>query len=255
MEETIMANVVFNFHNDTVLVTGGTRGLGFGISKKFVESGAEVIALYLNDDDAAQKAVAELSKIGKFTAVKADVSDEDRMIEVFKGIEKVDYLINCAGISYEDDIVKLPMKDVRAVFETQIFGKIIACKCAFPLLKKSNHPRVVNLASRFATKPLPGAIPLCASEASIVMFTKTLAMEWAEHGIRVNSVSPSLTVGTGSFYAFYSDEDAEREGLKNPIGRLGKMEDTANAVAWLCSDAADYVNGENINVSGGILYK
>ena len=250
-----MGNVSYNFSGDVVLVTGGTRGIGLGISKKFVESGAKVIALYLKDEAAAQKAMDELSVLGKFIAIKADVSDEERMKEVFADISKLDYLVNCAGISIEDWIINLSMNDVRAVFETQLFGKIIACKCAFPLLRQSKHPRVINLASRFATKPLTMAIPLCASEAGIVMFTKTLAMEWAQYGIRVNSVSPALTTGTGSYYEFYTDDDADREGAKNPLGRLGKKEDTANLIAWLCTDEAEYINGENVNISGGILYK
>lgn len=250
-----MGRATFDFRGDTVLVTGGTRGIGLGVSKMFLKSGAEVIALYLNNDKEAEKAKLELSYIGKYTAIKADVSDEEKMKDVFSKINKLDFLINCAGVSYEDDIIKLPMSDVRAVFETQLFGKIIACKYAFPLLQKSDHPKVINLASRFATKPLPGAIPLCAAEAGIVMFTKTLAMEWAQYGIRVNSVSPSLTEKTGSYYMFYTDEDAVNEGKKNPIGRLGKSEDTASFIAFLCTDEAEYCNGENINVSGGILYK
>ena len=235
------------------VVTGGTRGLGYGISKGFLKEGVKVIALYRSDDESAMKAKSELSQYGDFSVIKADVSDEKRMQEVFSGLDQLDYLVNCAGISHEDDIIKLPMDKVRAVFETQLFGKVIACKCAFPLLRKSSYPRVVNLASRFATKPLPGAIPLCAAEAGIVMFTKTLALEWAEYGIHVNSVSPSLTVNTGSYDAFYTPADADEVGKKNPSGRLGKQEDTSNLILFLCSKCADYINGENVNVSGGIL--
>lgn len=235
------------------LVTGGTRGLGYGISKGFLEQGAKVIALYEKNDKKAEEATAKLSVIGNYSAIKVDVSNEDAMKSVFRNIETLDYLVNCAGVSYEDDINKLPMDQVRAVFETQVFGKIIACKCAFPLLRKSEYPRIINLASRFATKPLPGAIPLCASEAGIVMLTKTLALEWAPYGIHVNSVSPSLTPQTGSYDAFYSPEDAIEVGKRNPSGRLGTYEDTANAILFLCSKNADYINGENLNVSGGIL--
>lgn len=235
------------------LVTGGTRGLGYGISKGFLLEGVKVIALYKSDDESAQKAKNELSQYGDYSVIKADVSDETRMLDVFSQFDRLDYLVNCAGISFEDDIIRLPMDQVRAVFETQLFGKIIACKCAFPLLKKSSYPRVINLASRFATKPLTGAIPLCSAEAGIVMFTKTLALEWAQYGIHVNSVSPSLTVNTGSYDAFYTPDDAVEVGKKNPSGRLGKHEDTANVVVFLCSQNADYINGENINVSGGIL--
>ena len=88
-----------------------------------------------------------------------------------------------------------------------------------------------------------------------VMFTKNLALEWANDKIKVNAVSPSLTTNTGSYYAFYTDEDASEIGKNNPSGRLGKLEDVSNTVLFLCSEEAEYINGENINVNGGILLK
>lgn len=237
------------------VVTGGTRGLGYGISKAFLQQGVSVIAFYLSNDKKAQDAEKSLSEFGNFTTMKVDVSNESQMKIVFSKISKLDYLVNCAGVSYEDEILKLPMDQVRAVFETQLFGKIIACRCAFPLLVESEYPRIVNLASRFAARPLEGAIPLTAAEAGIVMFTKNLALEWAKYGIKVNCVSPSLTINTGSYEAFYTEEDAEAVGKTNPSGRLGRHEDTANAVLFLCSKSADYIVGENLNVNGGILLK
>lgn len=237
------------------VVTGGTSGLGYGISKAFLNAGAKVIALYKKDDRKAKKVTAELSTIGDFKAIKVDVSNEKEMIQVFSKLDAIDFLINCAGISNEDEIIKLPMDKVKEVFETLLFGKIIACRCAHPLLIKSKSPRIINIASRFATKPLVGAIPLTAAEAGIVMFTKNLALEWAKYGIKVNCVSPSLTTNTGSYYEFYTDEDAENIGKDNPSGRLGTLEDTANVVLFLCSEETNYINGENINVNGGILLK
>ncbi len=237
------------------IVTGGTRGLGYGISKAFLEQGVSVIAFYVSNDDSAEKAQKELSRLGNFSTMKVDVSSEEQVKNAFSKISKLDYLVNCAGVSYEDEILKLPMEKVRAVFETQLFGKIIMCRHAFPLLIASDNPRIVNLASRFATKPLEGAIPLTAAEAGIVMLTKNLALEWAQYGIKVNCVSPSLTVNTGSYYAFYTDKDAEDVGKTNPLGRLGQPKDTANAVLFLCSESADYITGENLNVNGGILLK
>lgn len=245
---------MYNEMNGRVaLVTGGTSGLGLGISKAFLAEGAEVIALYKSDDSKAASVEKECSKIGKFKSIKADVSNEKVMLEVFSKIPQLDYLVNCAGVSYEDDINKLSMEKIRAVFETQIIGKIISCRCAFPLLKESSAPRIVNIASRFATRPLKGAIPLTASEAGIVMFTKNLALEWAEYGIKVNCVSPSLTVDTGSYAEWYTPDQAEEVGKSNPSGRLGNVCDTSNAVLFLCSKNADYITGENINVNGGIL--
>lgn len=235
------------------VVTGGTSGLGFGISEAFLREGVSVIALYKQDEEKAKNAENHLTALGNYKTCKVDVSNEEQVNAFFSKLTQVDYLVNCAGVSHEDEIVKLSMAQVRDVFETQIIGKIIMCKGAFDLLRKSQSPKVVNIASRFATKPLKGAIPLTASEAGIVMFTKNLALEWAEYGIKVNCVSPSLTVNTGSYYEFYTDDDAVKVGKSNPSGRLGRPVDTANAVLFLCSSAADYITGENLNVNGGIL--
>lgn len=245
----------YDFNGKVVIVTGGTSGLGYGISRAFLDAGAKVIAFYKSDDEKAKAVSDELNEIGNFKTVKVDVSDENKMKEVFKDIDKLDYLVNCAGISNEDDFIKLPMDKIKEVFETLLFGKMIACKCAYPLLVKSESPRVINIASRFATRPLAGAIPLTSAEAGIVMFTKNLALEWAKDKINVNAVSPSLTTNTGSYYAFYTDEDAMKVGKNNPAGRLGKLEDTSNLVLFLCTSEAEYINGENINVNGGILLK
>lgn len=245
----------YDFNGKIAIVTGGTSGLGYGISKAFLEAGAKVIAFYKSNDEKAKAVSDELNELGNFKTIKVDVSDENKMKEVFNDIEKVDFLINCAGISNEDAFIKLPMDKIKEVFETLLFGKMIACKCAYPLLVKSDSPRVINIASRFATRPLDGAIPLTSAEAGIVMFTKNLALEWAKDKINVNAVSPSLTTNTGSYYAFYTDEDAKEVGKNNPAGRLGKLEDTANLVLFLCTKEAEYINGENINVNGGILLK
>lgn len=241
------------FKNKVALVTGGTSGIGFGIAKRFLENGADVIALYKSNDMQAKKAQEQLSKYGKYTVAKVDVADEKSMQQFFSGLSKLDYLINCAGMSNEADFVSLSMQKIREVFDVLVFGKMIACKCAYPLLIKSSTPKVVNIASRFASRPFVEGVALSSSEAAIVMFTKNLALEWASRGINVNCVSPSLTVDTGSYSTFYKPEDAEAVGKKNPSGRLGKLEDTADAVLFLCSDASSYITGENLNVNGGIL--
>lgn len=126
-------------------------------------------------------------------------------------------------------------------------------KYALPLLKKSKCPRIVNIASRFAQKPfIDGMMGYCCSEAGIVMMTKVLALEYAKYNIRVNTVSPSLTL-TPMTRAVCSQEEIDTIAKKNPSGRLGEPADIANVVMFLCSEKADYINGENINVNGGIL--
>ena len=235
------------------IVTGGTSGIGFEISKQFVNRGDDVIALYKSDDEKANNATKLLNcGVGTFTAVKLDITNVEAVKEYFSNLSELDYLINCAGITIEDDFERQPVDDIRKVIDVNLFGRIICAKYAIPLLKKSQQPRIVNIASRFAEKPFPGAMGYCCSEAATVMLTKVLALEFAGTGIKCNTISPSLTI-TPLTDDLYTQEEKEELSKKNPTRRLGKPEDVANLIMFLCSEKSDYINGENINVNGGLL--
>ena len=184
--------------------------------------------------------------------MNADITNENQIKKVFSSISQLDYLVNCAGISNEDYIDKLSLNQIKETLDVNLIGKIICCRCALPLLKKSKSAVVINIASRFAERPLPTCIPYTTSMAAIVMLSKNLALEWAPHKIRVNTVSPSLTL-TPLTKKLYTKEEIIETAKKNPLNRLGEVEDTANAVMFLCSDKASYINGENLSVNGGIL--
>lgn len=240
------------FKNKVVVVTGGTSGIGYGIAKGFLQEGAKVFALYKNDDKKANKAVKELSKIGGFSAHKVDITDENQVAKFFSGLKSCDILINCAGISNEDYIEKLTLEQIKETLDVNLMGRIICCRQALPLLKKSKYPSVINIASRFAERPLATCIPYCVSEAATVMLSKNLALEWAPYKIRVNTISPSLTK-TPLTMKLYTPEEMEETAKKNPSGRLGQIDDVVQAVLFLSSEKASYINGENLNVNGGIL--
>ncbi len=241
------------FKNKVALITGGTSGIGYGISKQFLENGAKVIAFYKSDDKKAEKAKKDFANFGNiFYPFKVDITNEEQVKTVFKSIKQLDFLINCAGISNENFIDKLTVEQIRETIDVNLIGKIICCRCAFPLLKKSKNAVVINIASRFAERPLATCIPYTISEAGIVMLSKNLALEWAPYKIRVNTVSPSLTL-TPLTKKLYTKEEIVETAKRNPLNRLGEVEDTANAVMFLCSEKASYINGENLNVNGGIL--
>ncbi len=217
-----------------------------------LRGGAEVIAIYKSDDLKAEEAKKKIES-ENFSVVKLDVTNEQETKKFFAALKKLDFLVNCAGISIEAPFEELPMDDIKKVMDVNLFGKMICAKYALPLLKKSKMPRIVNIASRFAQKPfIEGVMGYCCSEAGIVMMTKVLALEYAKHNIRVNCVSPSLTL-TPMTESVCTKEEIETISRKNPSGRLGRTEDIANMVMFLCSEKADYINGENININGGIL--
>ena len=121
-------------------------------------------------------------------------------------------------------------------------------------MKKSEFPRIVNIASRLGTRPMEDSVAYCTSEAATIMLTQCCALELSKYNIKVNTVSPSLTL-TPLALQSYSEEEIKATAEKNPSKRLGEVQDTANVVLFLLSDKADYINGENINVNGGILLK
>lgn len=235
------------------VVTGGTSGLGFEISRQFIERGDEVIAIYKSDDKKAEQAKSLIGS-EKFSVKKLDVTDEKEVREFFENVGGgFDFLINCAGISIEAPFEELAMDDIKKVVDVNLYGKMICSKYALPLLKKSNCPRIVNIASRFAQKPfIEGVMGYCCSEAGIVMMSKVLALEYAKYNIRVNTVSPSLTL-TPMTRSVCSDNEIKTIASRNPSKRLGEPIDIANIVLFLCSEKSDYITGENINVNGGIL--
>ena len=177
---------------------------------------------------------------------------------MFKEIEnkfgKLDGLVNCAAYDKILSVEDLTIEEYRYELDVNVVARWQCIKNAIPLMKKSEMPRVINIASRLGTKPIKDSVAYCTCEAATIMITKCCALELAKYNIKVNTVSPSLTL-TPLAEKSYTEEEIKKTSEENPSKRLGKAEDTANLVLFLLSDKADYINGENINVNGGILLK
>lgn len=173
---------------------------------------------------------------------------------MFKQIERLDYLINNAGTNIDSHIETFNIEDFKKVLDVNLIGKVICTKQAISLLKNSKTPSIVNIASRLGVKPCAEASAYCSAEAGIINFTQSSALEFSKYGVRVNTVSPSLTITTLALYG-WTDEEIKEQKENNPLKRLGETIDIANAVLFLLSDNASYINGENLNVNGGSLLK
>jgi len=241
-----------DFKESIAIVTGGTSGIGKEISRQFLERGDKVIAIYASDDKKAQEAQSEFNN-ANFSIVKLDITDETAVKGFFSKLDKCDCLINCAAITIEAPFEELPIIDIKKVIDVNLFGAMSCAKYALPLLKKSNCARIVNIASRFAERPsIEGMMGYACSKSALVMMTKVLALEWAKFGVRTNAISPALTL-TPMTEAICIDEELAEVKKKNPCARLGKTSDIANMVMFLCGEKSDYINGENININGGLL--
>lgn len=241
------------------LVTGGTSGIGKEIVKQLLLEGCFVFVNFGHSEEAMYEAKKEFKEISEnFKCIKADVSHEEEVYEMFNKINekfgKLDYLVNNAGTNVDNFIENLDIDGFRKILNVNLVGKVICTKFAIPLLKKSDAPSIVNIASRLGTKPCVEASAYCASEAGVINFTKASALELSKYKIRVNVVSPGLT-NTPLAMAGWTEEEIECQKENNPMYRIGEPVDIANAVLFLLSEKASYINGENINVNGGSLLK
>jgi len=246
-----------NFQDKIILVTGGTSGIDKEIVRQLLMQGAVVISNYGQNEELMKQTKTELSEYkDKLVFMKADVSNEEEVIKMFDQIKlrfhKLDCLVNNAGTNIDSYIENFNLEDWNKVINVNLTGKFLCTKYAIPLLKSNESSSIVNIASRLATKPCAEASAYCVAEAGIVQFTKCSAIELVNYKIRVNCVSPGLTITPMSLKG-WTKEEMEETKQKNPMKRLGQTTDMANAVLFLLSDEASYITGENINVSGGAL--
>lgn len=247
------------FKDKVVLITGSTSGFGKETATLLAKNGAIVILNYYNDDERAKRAVEEISEFGTVgDCIKADISKEEDIVKIITAIKnkfgKLDYLVNNAAIDIGGSFEDFSIDDFKKEMNANLIHRFYLIQQSVPLMKNSSQPRIVNVASRYAERPLADASPLCISEAGTVMLTKVAALELAKFNIKVNTVSPALAI-TPLTEAIMSKEDFDNYAKTNPSGRVCDPKDVANTILFLLSSDADYINGENVNVNGGILLK
>ena len=245
--------------NKTALITGSSSGIGKEIAIQLARQNIVVCINYSKSADDAKRVKKTIEKEGgKAVLFKADVSKEKNVERLFIFLKEefgtLDYLINNAGINVAKKFEKYSTADWSRIININLTGKYLCTKYAAPLLKKSVRPRIINIASRFGTKPDNEIPAYCCAEAGVIMLTKVSALGLAKYGIKVNTISPSLT-RTPLTEKMCSQEEFNSYAENNPSKRVGLPKDIANAVLFLISDKGDFINGENINVSGGILLK
>lgn len=252
--------MTLDFEGYVYLITGSTSGMGQGMAKELLENGANVVVNYAHNEENAND-TRELFKEyeNHILFVKADISNENDVKNMFEKINekfgRLDGLVNNAVYDKIFSIEDLSAEEYRKELDVNVVGRWLCTKYAIPLLKESKRPRIINIASRLGTKPIDDSVAYCTSEAATIMLTQCSALELTpKYGIKVNTVSPSMTLTPFAKKSYTEDEIIETAS-KNPSKRLGEVGDTVNAVLFLLSDKADYINGENLNVNGGILLK
>ncbi|MBN1278030.1 MAG: 3-oxoacyl-[acyl-carrier-protein] reductase [Deltaproteobacteria bacterium] len=239
-----------------VVITGGSRGIGRSIALKFSEENPKIVIIHYDEDESdSEKTLNELSLRGlKAVSYRIDVSFFDAMDKLFGNIisefGRIDVLINNAGIIRDKLLMLLSEEDWDRVLRVNLQGVFNCTKAAIRSMIRQKKGHIVNISSVVGQIGNIGQANYCASKAGIMGFTKSIAREVAGRGINVNAVAPGF-IDTGMTAAL-PEKVREKFRQQIPKGRFGRPEDIAEAVYWLCSDAAGYITGQIIHVNGGL---
>lgn len=236
------------------LVTGATRGIGKAIAEALARGGMAVVGTATTDAGAAL-IDGHLKQLGNAGAgIRLDVTDGSAVngviAEVQKRFGEVSVLVNNAGITRDNLLVRMKEEEWDAIIDTNLKSAYRVTKAVLRGMMKARHGRIINIGSVVGTSGNAGQANYSAAKAALIGFTKSLAQEVGSRDITVNCVAPGF-IDTEMTRALH---EAQRDKLleRIPLGRLGAPEDVANAVAYLASDAAGYVTGVTLHVNGGM---
>src|SRR5512140_3675937 len=247
--------VSFSLSGKIALVTGGSQGIGESIAKALAAAGAHVVVAARGTDKAASVAQAIAAAGGSAEALRLDVGDPASVAAAFKAVVekhgRLDVLVNNAGITDDGLILRMSKESWDKVIATDLTGVFLcAQEAAKVMLKKRLSGRIVHITSVVGLMGNAGQTNYGAAKAGVVGFTKALAREIGSRGITVNAVAPGYI--ETSMTDVLNEEQKKALVGQIVLGRLGTGDDVAAAVVFLASDAAAYVTGTTLNVSGGL---
>src|SRR5262245_15895142 len=237
------------------VVIGGTSGIGRAIALGLAEAGADVVSTSRRMEQ-VEAAATQIEGRGRRTLrVTSDVSDRQSLGQVLEAciqtFTKVDILVNSAGRTKRAPTVDFSEEDWNEIMDTNLTGTLRACQVFGRHMLARKYGRIINIASLGSFVALQEVAAYCASKAAVASLTKSLAIEWAAHGVCVNAIAPGV-FRTDLNKALLSETERGREFLlRTPMKRFGGVEELAGAAVFLASDAAAFVAGEVLTVDGG----
>ncbi|SKA38113.1 SDR family NAD(P)-dependent oxidoreductase [Consotaella salsifontis] len=236
-----------------VLVTGGSRGIGAGISRRFASLCGRVAIAFRSDALAAQNLANELDRAsGGCIAIKADIANPDDIRSAVAAtvdrFGRIDTLVNCAGIGPYRPLGQMDADFVRSLLETNVMGTVLMTQEVLPHMGAGG--RIINFASALAFRPIPTSSVYSATKAAVITLTHAFAKELGPRGITVNAIAPGVieTDMTTKIVA----ERGDQIMAMTPLGRIGQTDDIAGIVTFLASPDAGWITGRTIIADGGM---
>lgn len=243
------------FDGKVAIITGAARGIGFAIADEFASAGATTVIIDISEE-AVEEAVRRLqSHEYKVIGYQADVTDGDRIAEIYQEItsrySKIDILINNAGVTRDGLLMKMKEEDWDLVINVNLKGTFICTQKISRILLKQKRGIIINIASVIGLMGNAGQANYAASKGGIIAFTKSSAKEFASRNIRVNAIAPGF-IETEMTKVLPEDVVAKYK-LAIPLRRMGTPKHVADLCLFLASEEADYITGQTIQVDGGLI--
>ena len=246
----------FRLDGRVAIITGGSRGLGRAMASALAEAGARIVVTS-RDAERVQAVARELEAThgracrGYASDVREPEQVEGLVAHVIDEFGQIDVLINNAGVNIRRPIEELSIEEFRTVMDTNLTGAWLMCRAVGPHMKARCYGRVINFGSILSVISMPGRTPYASSKGAILQLTKTLALEWAPHGITVNAILPG-PFGTEMNRSLLDDPEAYAAFVSQiPLGRWGEPEEMGGLALFLASDASSFVTGAGILIDGG----
>lgn len=252
-----MALQLNDFDRQVVMISGGAMGIGRATARLFAERGAQVAVLDIKEDEGRQ-CVEQLKAGGTqarfYSCDLTSRADIEKAVDgILRDFGRLDALANIAGGSKLMPFWELTEADWDAQLNLNLKSAFLCCRTVVPHLMKQKSGSIVNLASGQGASPAPGRSPYSAAKAGIIGFTRTIALELAPYGVRVNAVAPGATRTERAVAFFKTPEEMQKQAATIPLGKFAEPEDIGNAVVFLASPMARHMTGQTLFVNGGNL--